>query len=81
MPGQAWICDLLRRTATHQPSGLIIQFLPATDGSGAMSAIPLNPEVLPPVKNRAEAVALAALPRQAWAVYAEASEAALKKSL
>jgi len=81
MPGQAWICDLLRRTATHQPSGLIIQFIPATDGSGAMTATPLNPEIIPPITNHAQAKALATLPREAWAFYAEASEAALKKPL
>ena len=76
MPDRAWICDPLNRTATHRDSGLIIRFTPATDGSGAMSAIPQNPEVLPPVTSRAQAEALAALPLQAWAAYAAATEAA-----
>ncbi|MBF0190403.1 MAG: hypothetical protein HQL99_04550 [Magnetococcales bacterium] len=68
-----WIVLPEERRAIHRPTGLILVFRASTDGSGAMSVDTPNPEALPEaLRDQAEA-----LVREAWSVYAEASEQAL----
>ncbi|MBF0193324.1 MAG: hypothetical protein HQL71_02155 [Magnetococcales bacterium] len=67
------------RKITHLPTGLIIGFRSATDGSGAMRAELLNPEILPKQASKEEIARLSQLPIEAWQVYAHASEIALAK--
>ena len=76
---KTWTVHLEEQTVTHEPTGLIIRFTPARDGSGAMQADAVNPDVLPSAKNRETLETLKALPGQAWQAYAEAAEAAFKK--
>ncbi|MBF0447344.1 MAG: hypothetical protein HQL67_04000 [Magnetococcales bacterium] len=66
-----------QRTITHRPTGLIIRFVAARDGSGAMQAQLVNPEALPEQASPAQIEQLSQLPLQAWQHYAEASEQAL----
>lgn len=73
-----WAIHLEGRTITHRPTGLIIRFQAATDGSGAMRAELVNPEKLPEQAHPEEIERLARLPEEAWQVYAEASERALQ---
>lgn len=75
-----WKIDLENRRITHRPSGLIIQFAHALDGSGAMQADLLNPEVLPVTISREELSRLEKLPMIAWQVYAAAADAALQQA-
>jgi hypothetical protein len=74
-----WKLNLEGRTITHRPTGLIISFKGATDGSGAMRAELANPEILPEKANKEEIERLSQLPFEAWQVYAKASEEALAK--
>lgn len=69
-----WTIDLHKKKLTHRPTGLIIQFSHAMDGSGAMLADLLNPEDLPANISREEAAKLANLPNEAWKAYAEAAQ-------
>jgi len=68
-----WKIDLFAKTAAHVPTGLIIRFAPAMDGSGAMTVDLVNPEQLEGVADDV----LVDLPLAAWQVYAECSERAL----
>jgi hypothetical protein len=77
MTDSQWNIHLEGRTITHRPTGLTIRFKSATDGSGAMRAELVNPDILPEEASQAEIDRLAQLPREAWQVYAEASERAL----
>ncbi len=78
MHDSVWSIHLEERTITHRPSGLIIRFRGATDGSGAMQAELVNPERLPKQATREDIEQFSRLPHNAWQVYAEASERALK---
>ncbi|MBF0613735.1 MAG: hypothetical protein G8237_07700 [Magnetococcales bacterium] len=70
-----WIALPEQRRAIHRPTGLILEFRAATDGSGAMSVDTPNPEALPEAwHDQAETVI-----QTAWAIYAAASEEALKQ--
>ncbi|MBF0148040.1 MAG: hypothetical protein HQL84_17785 [Magnetococcales bacterium] len=68
-----WKLDLLARTATHTPTGLIIRFISALDGSGAMTVDLVNPERLSGIPDEL----LMNLPLEAWRVYARHVEHAL----
>lgn len=68
-----WIVLPAQRRAIHQPTGLVLEFRAATDGSGAMTVDTPNPEALPAALH-ADAEALI---QEAWAIYAAASEEAL----
>ena len=78
MQDSEWKINLVGRTITHQPTGLVIRFKAATDGSGAMRAELVNPEVLPEQATKEEIERLSRLPQDGWQIYAEASERALK---
>lgn len=73
-----WNINLEGRTITHKASGLIIRFKAATDGSGAMRAELVNPELLPKRATESEIAQFARLPQDAWQIYAHASEVALQ---
>jgi hypothetical protein len=79
MPDTVWDINLLGRSITHIPTGLIIRFRAATDGSGAMQADLVNPEILPERATKEAIEGFSQLPFEAWQVYAEASEVALAK--
>ncbi|MBF0107755.1 MAG: hypothetical protein HQL76_01075 [Magnetococcales bacterium] len=68
-----WRVDLVGRTATHLPSGLVLRFISALDGSGAMTVDLANPERLAAVADDR----IMELPMAAWRVYARHSEEAL----
>ncbi|MBF0271768.1 MAG: hypothetical protein HQL98_06885 [Magnetococcales bacterium] len=69
-----WIVLPEKRRAIHNPTGLILEFRASTDGSGAMSVDTPNPEALPDsLRDQAEALVM-----EAWMLYAEASERALR---
>ncbi|MBF0294314.1 MAG: hypothetical protein HQL96_03925 [Magnetococcales bacterium] len=63
-----------QRRVTHLASGLILQFQPGLDGSGAMSVDTPNPDALPPATSPEEA---ARLVQAGWEAYARVAEMAL----
>ncbi|MBF0126111.1 MAG: hypothetical protein HQM02_02770 [Magnetococcales bacterium] len=69
-----WLITLEQRQVIHRETGLIFQFRPSLDGSGAMSVDTPNPEALPPA-TRPDAII--AMTQAAWSAYAQAAEIAL----
>lgn len=74
-----WEIDLENRRVLHRPSGLIVRFIHALDGSGAMQADLVNPEALPATLSQEALTQLKQLPVAAWHAYAEAAEATFEQ--
>ncbi len=79
MSDSIWKLNLEGRAITHIPSGLIISFKGASDGSGMMQADLVNPEQLPKQATPEEMERLARLPMEAWKVYSAAAAEALAR--